>query len=498
MSGVRLKDLLDRVPGSLSESEALALFRAARLRSDGALVNNGPCNDKAAVALVVGHASLPADSRPAFYCVEPESTGKGGSRRSLEHTLGKMGCEGLANLIVTPGAEQLAAWRDPVSVLRLQTADYASMRTQVDRWLPFLTPAASIVIQGPPVDKAGRKQLVAELESSERFLRFENMAGLVELRRVDPRRTISVPANSSAMQVAKQYSLELGDDEPMVLGRFLHGSFVSSRHRYVYMEIPKAACTTMKYFIVALEQAACQFERVPYLRETKQSMLIHQRQYVGVPTLLDLSGNDLHTVLSGRSGHFIFALVRNPYSRLVSAFESKVRLAEPGMRQVFERRWAAAEAGDDVRRSFAEFVRTDLEGLVSSAQEHHFVPQHRLLVRQIIPYSKIFQVERFKEFEYAFAAHLKSCGVQTFPKFRDYNRSFYPDWRHYYDRETAERVFDFFEADFEPYGYDPESWRSDEAPRDLRTSAVEAYWRMEVIERNEMIDFLYGFLRGAK
>src|SRR5262249_17427590 len=163
----------------------------------------------------------------------------------------------------------------------------------------------------------------------------------------------------------------------------------------------------------------------------KQSMLIHQRQYVGMPTLLDLSGNDLHTVLSGRSGHFIFALVRNPYSRLVSAFESKIRLAEPGMREVFERRWAAAGADDDVRKALAEFVRTDLEGLVSNAQEHHFVAQHRLLVRQVIPYSKIFQVERFKEFESAFLAHLRSCGVQTFPKFRDYNRSFYPDWRHY-------------------------------------------------------------------
>ena len=500
MSGVRLKDLLEILPGTLSEAEALSLFRAARLTRGGALVNAGPCNDKAAVALVVGLASYPAGERQNYYCVEPQESQANGSRqqngprRALLQTLTTMGCQGLAELIVTPGAADLAAWREPVAALRLQTADYGSMRAEIDKWLPFLTPSASILIQGPVVDRAGRRRLISELESEGKFMRLEDAPRFTELRRAGPGRNVSIAGTGSTADVVREYARANGYDEGSLTARLGHSSFVSRRYRYVYIEIPKAACTTMKYFIVELEKASRQLERIPYLRETKPSMLIHQRQYVGVPTLLDLKGSELHALLSGRTDYFTFALVRNPYSRLVSAFESKVRLGEPGLRELFGRRWAVTDAGGDVREAFANFVRTDLEALVSNALEHHFVSQHRLLVRPIVPYTKIFQVERFSEFAAAFSAYLRSQGADTIPEFKDWNRSFYPDWRYYYDRSTAERVLELFEADFDGYGYDPESWRTDGKTPELRTSELEAYWRMEVIERNEMIDFLYGLL----
>ncbi|HYM18195.1 MAG TPA: sulfotransferase family 2 domain-containing protein [Micropepsaceae bacterium] len=496
MSGVRLKDLLESLPGSLSEWEALALFRVARTASGGAVVKIGPCNEKATVALVVGLASHPPGSRQNYYCIEPNGH-VNGSRSALMQTLTKMGCGGLADLIVAPGAAEIAAWREPVSALYLPAADYTTMRAQVDRWLPFLTPNACIVIQGPVADKAARRRLVSDLEANGDFIRLESTASLVELRRAGARK-ITLPANSSAAEVVQRYASVHGFDEASLNARLAHSSFVSRRYRFAYVEIPKAACTAIKYFIAELENAPLELGRIPYLRETKQSMLIHQRQYVGVPTLLHLAGSEIHALLSGTSDYFTFALVRNPYSRLVSAFESKIRLGEPGMREVFGRRWAAAMPGADVREAFAAFVRHDLEGLISSSMEHHFVSQHRLLMRPIIPYTKIFQVERFKEFETAFFAHLRGQGAETLPKFKDWNRSSYPDWRFYYDEPTAERVFEFFEPDFDSYGYDPESWRTTGKAPELRTSEEEAYWRTEVIERNEMIDFLYGLLYNPR
>jgi hypothetical protein len=502
MTSIRLKDLLDTLPGSLSETEALSLFRAAR-HARGALVNAGPFNDKAAIALAVGLASHPPGRRQKYYSIEPQpprangAHHRGGTRHSLVQNLATMGCESLADLMITPGADELAAWNEPIGLLRLHSADYASMRAAVDKWLPFLGTNGSILIQGPAVDKPGRRRLISELESAGKFVRFEDVPGVIEVRRSETLRKPSIRAGSSASEVVNQYAFAHGYDEASLNARLLHGSFVSTRHRYVYIEIPKAACTTMKYFIAALERASCQLERMPYLRETKPNMLIHQRQFVGIPTVLELKGSDVDALFSGESDYFVFALVRNPYSRLVSAFESKIRLGEPGMREVTGRRWAAASEGADVREAFAAFVRSDLEVLVSNALEHHFISQHRLLMRPLIPYTKIFQVERFKEFEAAFFAHLRSRGADVIPDFKDSNRSFYPDWRHYYDRETAERVQDFFEADFEGYGYDPESWRTDEQSLDMRTSAMEAFWRMEVIERNDMIEFLYGLLRNA-
>ena len=81
------------------------------------------------------------------------------------------------------------------------------------------------------------------------------------------------------------------------------------------------------------------------------------------------------------------------------------------------------------------------------------------------------------------------------PEFTDRNRNVYPDWRLYYDRPTAERVARIFAEDFAAFGYDLDSWRLGREVPELRTSATEAYWRREVMERNELIEFLYELLR---
>jgi hypothetical protein len=81
------------------------------------------------------------------------------------------------------------------------------------------------------------------------------------------------------------------------------------------------------------------------------------------------------------------------------------------------------------------------------------------------------------------------------PEFTDRNRNVYPDWRLYYDRPTAERWARIFAKDFAAFGYDLDSWRLGREVPELRTSATEAYWRREVMERNELIEFLYELLR---
>ena len=295
------------------------------------------------------------------------------------------------------------------------------MRASIDAWLPFLSPEASIVFHGASGGgDSGR--IIAELEAGGIVKRSAQVANTIPLRGAGAKLRNKSTHNERkpAVELFRQYARAHDRDPKFVLARLEHSSFVSSLHRYVYVETPKAACTTMKYFIAELGKAYCDLQRKPYLRETRRSMLIHQRKYIGLPTLLDLKGEELQSLISGRSGYFIFGLVRNPFSRLVSAFESKVRLLEPGFRPM-GLRWTAAEADDDVRQTFSNFVDKELEGL--GQIEHHFAPQYQLLFPDFIPYTKIFQLERFAEFERAVLAHLESVGAKTIPEFKDRNRS---------------------------------------------------------------------------
>src|SRR5262245_55427152 len=116
MSSISLQELLKSLPGSLSEPEALLLFRSAREAKVGCLLNLAPCNDKAAVALVVGLASRSANQRQRYYCVGPDEPAPNGAshktsngREALDETLKTMGCQSLGALMLTPSSGELAA-----------------------------------------------------------------------------------------------------------------------------------------------------------------------------------------------------------------------------------------------------------------------------------------------------------------------------------------------------------------------------------------------------
>lgn len=285
-----------------------------------------------------------------------------------------------------------------------------------------------------------------------------------------------------------------GFDPGFVLSRMFHTTFVSRRHSYIYVSIPKAACTKIKHLIASVEGGKLDTEATPYMRETRMTMLVHHRRHLDVPTVLDLNADEIGEFVSGTSEFFVFALVRNPFSRLVSTFENKVRLHEPGFHKAGQL-WGATNAGDDVRAGFAAFVREGCDYFKNRLGDHHFVEQHRLLMPDLVPYSRIFRIEQFGEFEEAFFAHLRRKGYTGPLGFSDRNRSHRPNWRHYYDQETARRVAEMYKNDFDAFAYDPNSWRVEGETPELRTTAEEAYWRRAVIERNEMIDYLHDHLQ---
>ena len=277
-----------------------------------------------------------------------------------------------------------------------------------------------------------------------------------------------------------------GYEPRRAMERLEHGSFVSPARRYMYMETPKAACTSFKHLVMHVEGLSLDPAQAPYQRETRPDMLVHHRRHIAMPTLLSVDGESRAAILNRAPGWMVFALVRNPFSRLVSFFEHKVRMGEPGYGRL-EARYGDASRFGGLQQSFAHFVAEVVANPLLRNIDVHMMPQGDIIMPRLVPYTHIFRLEAVKEALAALAAHL---GTQNLPLTEA--RAAGRNWRNYYDPRTAQMVAEFYAGDFALFGYDAGDWQPRGETR--ADSPVEEYWRGEVAARNAMIELLYDRL----
>src|SRR6267143_5329565 len=107
-------------------------------------------------------------------------------------------------------------------------------------------------------------------------------------------------------------------------------TFVSLEKRYFYFAVPKAACTQMKELLRSVENAGPIKAFADGSPQTRRDMFIHARPNVPLPSLLDLDDRTQRRVLEAPDV-LRMTVVRNPYTRLVSAWTNKILLCEPGV-----------------------------------------------------------------------------------------------------------------------------------------------------------------------
>ena len=114
-----------------------------------------------------------------------------------------------------------------------------------------------------------------------------------------------------------------------VTKRLRYASFVSNKHRIVYVETPKNACTPLKWILARIHDRDVPL--VHYPLETSLEMCIHYRDHHPLPALTDFSESEVRKILK----HYrLVCVVRNPFTRLVSAWANKIRLREPGYGEI--------------------------------------------------------------------------------------------------------------------------------------------------------------------
>ncbi len=283
--------------------------------------------------------------------------------------------------------------------------------------------------------------------------------------------------------------LDYGPCPPrQVVKRLKYASFVSTEHGVAYVETPKAACTVLKWILATIDGRTV--PEVHCAPETSLSMRIHHRTVHPLPSFSDFSGEQAAEILQN---YRIFCVVRNPFTRLVSAWANKVRQQEPGFSDICHAvaEYSGTPANADI--SFRDFAKWVVETNDPQTCNAHWRPQKHLLYPEVVSYTDVLHLETLAEDLQQFfnsIPSLKRYDARDLLQQCAGNESLPVDYSDLYDEELAEAVARFYEVDFATYGYDRNSWKEVNGKRRPRCGDLERAALAAIRQRNQLIELL--------
>jgi hypothetical protein len=275
-------------------------------------------------------------------------------------------------------------------------------------------------------------------------------------------------------------------------------TYVLRRWKTVYVSVPKAACTSLKWLVADLQgEDPEHFYETPSA-ETSRSMTIHHRsRWQRTPMLTELDDEELAEV-SPENGWFVFSVVRHPAARLWSGWQSKFLLHEPHFAKHFPEVTLPRipTSTSDVVEDFHTFVRSlGADPTAPILLDRHFRSQSRLLRTDRVPYTRVYQTAEFGELMRDLTAHLEPLGLEQMPALRRSNETPLAPIQQLFTPEVVDVVGRHYADDFEEFGY------PDVVPKGLSASEYSAAELAEVgrlAERGERIGDLYRLLLESK
>ena len=155
--------------------------------------------------------------------------------------------------------------------------------------------------------------------------------------------------------------------------------------------------------------------------------------------------------------YYIFTFVRNPYERLVSCYESKYHTDRNNKgEKANEKLWFSNYLFGYIKkdRGFEAFI-DDISKIPNRIADSHFRSQYDLIYGRRNRVKMDF-IGHYENIDIEYARIVDEFGLIELPHF---NASGSKDYRTYYTKETAEKVYRRFQKDFDAFGY---TWAYDD------------------------------------
>jgi hypothetical protein len=252
-------------------------------------------------------------------------------------------------------------------------------------------------------------------------------------------------------------------------------TWVLPEHKVVYVSAAKVACTTLKWMVSDL--AGEDHRRIETVASGMQSrlMTIHPgRSLLQHVTSVHTMPADEVARISPDNGWFVFGALRDPWSRLWSAWQSKFLVRanryvrnyrdEPFFPRVPRK---ASDIVEDFR-TFVELAPWTTDPRL--AEDLHFRPQVRALQPEAIPFTRIYDLSEFGLMTADLHAHLQTIGKDQELYVPRANETPVRMSREVWAGGTKERVEQLYREDFDAFGerwdfdrlkFAPDGWTQD-------------------------------------
>ncbi len=201
-------------------------------------------------------------------------------------------------------------------------------------------------------------------------------------------------------------------------------AYVVADKKLVYISLAKNACTSLKWAVAELAGEDLSTFANRLSSGVAPEDAIHPRGQWKKAVMLGDVDPEVRRTIHPDNGWFVFAVVRDPRSRLFSAWENKFLMRNPKFLYLRDEPWypELPESNDDVVEAFGRFVDALLADPSHELHaDSHFNKQVTLLSEHEIDYSRIYDLTEIRTLVSDLEAHLASVGEPTTIRLRHSN-----------------------------------------------------------------------------